>query len=227
MSVIGSYRNLTWSGSPPSTVHLNGTDNTPGTARTYLFGGATLVESKRIIHCYDVTTQSSRILAKLSFSAINHYSKPPAPGPYVEIHTTAMTHYPSLNLSAYIPWDGTVVTSVCDGRASQFNFTASFCANNVSTAAAVLHEAHISDAITVGVMLGGHNYTGCAALGVDEAAGPANATAANGTATASASSSATASASGGDSTGGGNHLGSGSPFAVLLAAIVFGVAMSG
>ena len=35
MSIIGSYQNLTWSGSPEGSVKLNGTDNKVGTARTY------------------------------------------------------------------------------------------------------------------------------------------------------------------------------------------------
>lgn len=39
MSIIGSYKNLTWSGNPPNTVKLNGTDNTVGTARTYYIDG--------------------------------------------------------------------------------------------------------------------------------------------------------------------------------------------
>jgi hypothetical protein len=34
MSIIGSFRNITWSGSPYDSVTLNGTDNTVGTART-------------------------------------------------------------------------------------------------------------------------------------------------------------------------------------------------
>lgn len=39
LSVIGNYSNLTWSGSPPGSVTLNGTDNTVGTARTYDLAG--------------------------------------------------------------------------------------------------------------------------------------------------------------------------------------------
>jgi hypothetical protein len=40
ISIIGSFRNITWSGSPYDTVTLNGTDNTVGTARTYDLAGA-------------------------------------------------------------------------------------------------------------------------------------------------------------------------------------------
>jgi hypothetical protein len=39
MSIIGSFRNITWSGSPYDSVTLNGTDNTVGTARTYNIDG--------------------------------------------------------------------------------------------------------------------------------------------------------------------------------------------
>ena len=59
---------------------------------------------------------------------ILEYSKPPAPGPYNEVHNTALLNVPSANVSFYIPYDGTVVSSVCDGKASQFNFTAHFSA---------------------------------------------------------------------------------------------------
>ena len=42
MSIIGSFRNITWSGSPYDSVTLNGTDNTVGTARTYDIDGRTV-----------------------------------------------------------------------------------------------------------------------------------------------------------------------------------------
>ena len=41
MSIIGSFKNITWSGSPYNSVTLNGTDNTVGTARTYDIDGKT------------------------------------------------------------------------------------------------------------------------------------------------------------------------------------------
>lgn len=66
----------------------------------------------------------------------------------------------------YIPYDGTTVTEYCDGKASQFNFTAHFCSNNVTAAAATLHMLHLGDAMTVGKFLGGKNFTNCSALGV-------------------------------------------------------------
>lgn len=50
--------------------------------------------------------------------------KPPAPGPYYEVHNTANFTIPSFDVSLYIQYDGTTVTSVCDGKASMFNFTA-------------------------------------------------------------------------------------------------------
>ncbi|KAK5002417.1 hypothetical protein LTR16_006643, partial [Cryomyces antarcticus] len=72
MSIIGSYQNLTWSGSPDGSVSLNGTDNTVGTARTYDVSGAHVVETLTL------------------------YSKPAA-GPYNEVHSLATVTIPALN----------------------------------------------------------------------------------------------------------------------------------
>lgn len=36
MSIIGAFRNITWSGTDYDAVTENGTDNTVGTARTYV-----------------------------------------------------------------------------------------------------------------------------------------------------------------------------------------------
>ena len=47
MSIIGSFRNITWSGSPYDSVTLNGTDNTVGTARTYNIDGEMLDQTSR------------------------------------------------------------------------------------------------------------------------------------------------------------------------------------
>lgn len=76
LSIIGSYQNLTWSGSPFDTVTLNGTDNTVGTARTYDIAGAHVIET------------------------ITVYEKP-ASGPYEEIHTLAPLTIPAANVSFY------------------------------------------------------------------------------------------------------------------------------
>jgi hypothetical protein len=140
MSIIGSYKNLTWSGNPDDTVTLNGTDNTVGTARTYDLAGAHVIET------------------------LLTYSKPAAPGPYNEVHNTALLSVPAYNVSLYIPYDGTVVSSVCDGMASMFNFTAHFCGTNATTVGMLLHELHSGDALTVGKFLGGMNFTSCASL---------------------------------------------------------------
>lgn len=139
MSIIGDYQNLTWSGSPAGSVTLNGTDNMVGTARTYDIAGAHVVET--------ITT----------------YSKPPN-GPYEEIHTLALLTIPSANVSFYGDYDGTTVTPVCSGAASTFNFTINFCASNATLAAGILHMLHLTDAQTVGVFLGGQNFSSCAAL---------------------------------------------------------------
>jgi hypothetical protein len=139
MSIIGDYQNLTWSGSPAGSVTLNGTDNTVGTARTYDIAGAHVVET--------ITT----------------YSKPPN-GPYEEIHVLALLTIPSSNVSFYGDYDGTTVTPICNGAASTFKFTINFCASNATLAGTVLHMIHLTDAQTVGVFLGGQNFSSCAAL---------------------------------------------------------------
>ncbi|KAF2483864.1 hypothetical protein BDY17DRAFT_294561 [Neohortaea acidophila] len=159
ISIIGNYQNLTWSGSPAGSVKLNGTDNTVGTARTYPLDGLTVIET------------------------ILNYSKPASPGPYEEVHNTAL-----LNLGTYeffIPYDGTTVTEYCGGKASQFNFTAHFCSTNVTAAGALLHEVHLTDAETVGKFLGGKNFTSCAALGGGNAP-PASSSTLSATSTTSA-----------------------------------------
>lgn len=145
MSIIGSYKNLTWSGNPDNTVTLNGSDNTIGTARTYDLAGAHVIET------------------------ILNYSKP-AGGPYYEVHNTALLSVGPIQL--YIPYDATTVTTYCGGKASQFNFTAHFCSNNVTAAGATLHMLHLGDAVTVGKFLGGKNFTNCAALGEKGAQAP-------------------------------------------------------
>ena len=69
-----------------------GTDNTVGTARTYDIDGAHVIETILI------------------------YDKPPN-GPYDEVHNTALLSVPAANVSFYIIYDGTTVTSTCDGKA--------------------------------------------------------------------------------------------------------------
>lgn len=60
-SIIGDYKNTSWSGSPYDPVTLNGTDNTVGTARTY---------DMACVHAIETITT---------------HSKPPN-DPYEEIH---------------------------------------------------------------------------------------------------------------------------------------------
>ncbi|KAH7399782.1 hypothetical protein BKA64DRAFT_641949 [Cadophora sp. MPI-SDFR-AT-0126] len=139
MSIIDDYQNLTWSGSSEGTVTINGTDNTVGTARTYDIAGAHVVET------------------------ITVHSKP-SNGPYEEVHTLDLITVPSANVSFSADYDGTTVTPTCDGKASIFNFTANFCATNATVAGAVLHMIHLTDAQTVGKILGGQNFTTCDAI---------------------------------------------------------------
>lgn len=139
LSIIGSYKNLTWSGNPDDTVTLNGTDNEVGTARTYETSGAHVVET------------------------ITVYDKP-ALGPYEEIHTLAPLSIATYNVSFYADYDGTTANLICNGEATALNFTINFCATNVSTATAVLQRLHMTDAQTLGVFLGNQSFTSCAAI---------------------------------------------------------------
>ncbi len=166
MSIVGSFKNLTWSGNPDNTVRallqafveeltpaqvtLNGTNNQIGTARTYSTAGAYVIET------------------------ITVYDKPAA-GPYNEVHTLAPLSISAANLSFYAAYDGTVVTPICGGYASQFNLTINFCATNATAAASILHMLHLTDATTVGVFLGNQNFTSCAALN-SSSSGSTNAT---------------------------------------------------
>lgn len=136
MSIIGSYQNLTWSGSPDGSVTLNGSDNTVGTARTYDLAGAHVIET------------------------ILSYSKP-ANGPYYENHNVAPLSVPTPggNVTLYCQTDATTVTSMCGGMAVLMNFTAQCCSNNASVASSLLHMLHTTDAMTVGQFLGGKNFT--------------------------------------------------------------------
>lgn len=132
MSIIGSYQNLTWSGSPDGSVTLNGSDNTVGTARTYDLAGAHVIET------------------------ILNYSKP-ANGPYYENHNVAPLSVatPGGNVSLYCQVDATTVTSMCGGMATLMNFTAQCCSNNATVASGLLHMLHSGDAMTVQKFLGG------------------------------------------------------------------------
>ncbi|KAH7351298.1 hypothetical protein BKA65DRAFT_550260 [Rhexocercosporidium sp. MPI-PUGE-AT-0058] len=123
-------------GSLEGSVTLNGTTNTVGTTRTYDIAGAHVIET--------ITT----------------YSKPEN-GPYEEIHTLNLITIPAANVSFSADYDGTTVTSSCEGKASIFNFTANYCATNASVAGAVLHMFHLADAQTVAVYFGGQNFTTC------------------------------------------------------------------
>ena len=78
----------------------------------------------------------------------------------------------SMQLLQLTVFPGTTVVPVCNGLASTFNFTIDFCANNATAAAATLHVIHLTDAETVGVFLGGQNFTSCEALEANATASP-------------------------------------------------------
>jgi hypothetical protein len=136
MSIIGDYKNITWSGTAYDDVTLNGTDNTAGTARTYELDGATLVET------------------------LITYSKPDG-GPYYEDHYLGLLYLSAYNLSAYAPHDTTTVTATCNDTASIFNMSVSYCASDATVAQTVFHSIHATDIETVREWLGNETYTGC------------------------------------------------------------------
>ncbi|KAK0933605.1 hypothetical protein LTR29_014838 [Friedmanniomyces endolithicus] len=183
LSIIGNYTNLTWSGSPANSVTTNNSQAlaannwTPGSPRFYDIAGAHVIET--------ITT----------------YSKP-ANGPYVEIHTVAPLSIPSVNVSFYSDFDGQVWKPICNGAATWSNFTINFCATNATTAAAVLHQLHTTDAMTVGTFLGGKNFTSCGVLaGGNGTATPSAFGGANGTAASGPSATASPIAYTGDAVG--------------------------
>lgn len=137
LAVIADFGDLTWSGNPPSTVHLNGTDNRVGTARSYSLQGISTVET------------------------LTQYHIPPCPGPYREVHNTAEVNYEAVGIRAYMMYDGEELTTDCLGKASVLNMTTHFCSNKPEMAAQLLHQVHMADAVNVGKMLGGRNFTTC------------------------------------------------------------------
>ncbi|KAL2058549.1 hypothetical protein ABVK25_001277 [Lepraria finkii] len=71
LSIIGDYRNLTWSGKTLNTGTLNVTDNMVDTARTYDTAGAHVIET---ITVYDKPANGYEVihtLAPLSIAAAN------------------------------------------------------------------------------------------------------------------------------------------------------------
>ena len=137
-------------------MSLNGTDNTAGTARTYISGGARVVET--------LTT----------------YDKP-ITGPYDEVHTVAPVTILAANVSFYSGYEGMTAVPTCNGSATAFNFTTEFCATNATLTAGILHMLHLTSGQTVGALLGNQNFTSCAAISPTTT--PGNATSGNTTTT--------------------------------------------
>jgi len=105
------------------------------------------------------------------------YSRPPYPGPYVQVYSAVLVNDSAANHSFYIPFDSTVVVPTCNGAASILNFTSSFCTNNVTAIAGLLHTLHITDALTAAKFLGGRNFTSCAAIAAGSGGSNASVTA--------------------------------------------------
>jgi len=143
-------------------VSLNGTDNMVGTARVSKF-----VSSHAGI---PFSSSTSSLISHKTYTAggatiietILTYSAPASPGPFNEVHNTAL--FTIGNVSIYIQFDGTRVTPTCNGAATLMNMTAVYCGNSATAAGSLLHMVHLADLTTVGVILGGKNFTTCAAL---------------------------------------------------------------
>ncbi|GME54678.1 hypothetical protein GTA08_BOTSDO02424 [Neofusicoccum parvum] len=176
LPLISSFRDISWTGqidpsaassstaTNPSSVPLNGTDDQPGTARTY-----TLADGARIVETL------------LERSAP---TTPTGNGQYVEVHNIAPLYQPldpdaaNVNLTSdsvqYGPPNGTfgvyaardalAVAPACAGAAATFNFSAAFCATNASAAAAWFRARDFAAMAALGRRLGGgaQNVTNCA-----------------------------------------------------------------
>ena len=151
LDVVADFQNLTWSGNPPSTVTLNGTDNQPGTAREYSLDGLTVVET--LLQYYR---------PPLSCRGFPN-TPPPPPFPfdttYVEAHNTAQVDYDGNNV--YLPFDGLSARSTCRGNATVLNYTTQFCANDAPSAQSQLHTVHTQDLQNVQAMLGNASFSSC------------------------------------------------------------------
>lgn len=137
LSVIGDFKNLTWSG--VEDVTLNGTDNTVGTARSYKLFGADLTET------------------------LSLYMKP-SKGPFAEVSTLAPVTVSQLNLSFYAPYNALFANPTCNGSATLINSTTQFCATNVTGTATALHADHLLNSAGISKALGGANFSTCAVL---------------------------------------------------------------
>ena len=154
VEIIGDFQNLTWSGSPPDTVTLNGTDNQVGTARAYTLSGLDVVETlseyyRPSLNCFGTPYQPN-----VARYAVNMA--------YVEAHTFAEASFEGDKV--YMPFDGISVASTCLGNASVLNYTANFCATNVSMTQSLLHSLHMQDLDNVQAELGNNSYTSCVGL---------------------------------------------------------------
>lgn len=151
IGIVGDFQNLTWSGNAPSTVTLNGTDNTVGTARQYSLNGLNVVETlfqyyKPALNCQGYPLQPDPSVGPSDLS-------------YAEAHNTAQIDFNGNNV--YIPFDGISVTVSCQGKASTLNYTANFCANDAGSAQTQLDTLHAQDLQNVQAMLGNASSTDC------------------------------------------------------------------
>ena len=153
LAIIDDFKNLTWSGNPPDTVTLNGTDNTPGTAREYTLSGLNVVETLFTYYRPNLNCAGFAIQPQWPFTP---------DFAYVEAHNTAQVNFNGNN--AYIPYDGINVKTTCGGTASILNYTSHFCANDADSAASELHAIHTQDLAMVQSMLGNDSFTSCAGL---------------------------------------------------------------
>lgn len=178
LPLISSFRDISWTGllepaAPPATtaddpnsVPLNGTNNEPGTARSYrLSDGAKLVET---LLEYSSPTDADGSGQLVEVHNIAPLYQPLDPGAVNVSLTSNSVQYgpPNGTFGFYAARDGMHVSSACDGAATYFNLTAEFCATNVSAAERWLRSRDFEAMGTLGRTLGsgGQNVTNCADL---------------------------------------------------------------
>ncbi|KAL1643333.1 hypothetical protein SLS58_005004 [Diplodia intermedia] len=174
LPLISSFGNIAWTGlidPSASSAVLNGTDNEPGTARSYtLADGATLVET---LLDYSSSPASSSGSAQLvEIHSIAHLYQPLDRGATNVSLTSESVQYapPNGTFGFYAARDGMRVAGACGGgqagAATTFDFSAEFCATDAAAAARWFRSRNLNAMATLGRMLGtgAENVTDCASL---------------------------------------------------------------
>lgn len=144
LPLISSFADISWTGAQlhddavSASVALNGTNNEPGTARTYtLADGATVVETlvEYTLPSHSNANGDQHYLEVHSIAPLHHPLDPDdILPPTNSLSTQSDDDAPNGTFGLYSAHDGTRAASSCGGAATTFNLTATFCATNVSAA---------------------------------------------------------------------------------------------